>query len=131
MEAHKTAGFVRAAGKRDLEFAAERLRVRMAEHEVRDGFRVGCDIESLCAANAGDGAGSDVAHGIAAGFAGGDADRGEAARMRAGASSDVNEVELNVPAGGDVGDAVSGIFLRRDRRAFLELRGRLGHRREF
>jgi len=38
VEAHQTAGFVRAAGKRDLEFAAERLRIGMAEHEVRVAF---------------------------------------------------------------------------------------------
>ena len=108
MESNETAGFVRAAGERDLEFAAEILRVGMAQHEVRDGFRVGRDVKSLRAADAGDGAGGHVANGIAAGFAGGDADRGEAAHER-GRVFNVNEVELDVLAGGDVGDAV-GVF---------------------
>ena len=61
------------------------------------------------AANAGDGAGGHVADGIAAGFAGGDADRGEAAHDGRRVFN-VDEVKLNVLAGGDVADAV-GIFL--------------------
>ena len=72
-------------------------------------LRVGRDVEGLGAADAGDRAGGDVAHAVAAGLARGDADGGQAAH-EVGRVFDVDVVELDVLARGDVQDAV-GVFL--------------------
>ena len=109
MHVHQAAGVLPAAGERDLELAAEVLRVGMAEQEAHDRLRVGRDVEGLVAADAGERAGGDVAHRVAAGLAGGDADRGQAAHdVRR--VLDVDEVELEVLPRGDVADAV-GVLL--------------------
>ena len=105
----QAAGFVAAAGERDLELAAEVLRVGVAEQEIRRRLGVGRDVERLRAADAGDRASRDVADRVAAGLAGGDADGGQAAHD-GGRVFDVDEVELEVLARGDVGDRV-GVFL--------------------
>ena len=63
--------------------------------------RVGRDVERLRAADAGERAGGDVADGVAAGLARGDADGGQAAHD-VGRVLDVDEVQLDVLAGGDV-----------------------------
>ena len=98
-----------AAGERDLELAAEILRVGMAEQKAHGRLRVGRDVERLVAAHAGERAGGDVAHRVAAGFARRDADRGQAPHdVRR--VLDVDEVELEVLARGDVADAV-GVLL--------------------
>ena len=81
----------------------------MAQQETRDRVRVGRHIEGLLAADTRDGAGGHVAHRISAGFARGDADRRQTPHQR-GRVFNVDEVKLNVLAGGDVRDAVR-VFL--------------------
>ena len=93
----------RAAGEGDLELAPEVLAVRVAEQEAEERVRVGRDVEGLGVADAGQRAGGDVAHAVAAGLAGGDADRGQAAHQ-VGRVVDVDVVELDVLARGDVQD---------------------------
>ncbi len=70
---------------------------------------VGGHVEGLGAADPGDGAGGDVAHRVAAGLPGGDAHRGQAAHD-VGCVFHVDEMKLDVLAGGDVGDPVR-VFL--------------------
>ena len=108
-----------AAGESDLEFAAEVLALGMAEQVVSRHLRVGRYVESLIAADAGDGAGGDIADGVAAGLARRDADRGQPPH-RCGRVFDVDVVELKVLPRGDVGDAVGVLF--RQLRQHLELR---------
>jgi hypothetical protein len=109
MDVGEAAGVVLAAGKGDLEFAAEVLDVRMAEQVLEHGVGVAGDVERLFAAYACDGAGGHVADRIAAGFAGGDV-HGRQAAEHGRAVLDVDVVELDVLARGDMQDAV-GIFL--------------------
>ena len=54
MQPHQRAGILFAAGKGDLEFPAERLGIRMAQHEIGDRLRIGRHVERLFAAHAGD-----------------------------------------------------------------------------
>ena len=105
MHVRQAAGVVGAARERDLELAAEVLRVLVAEQEVGESARVGRDVEGLVGADAGERAGRDVAHGVAARLARGDADGGEATHQRRRVF-DVDEVELEVLARGDVEDRV-------------------------
>ena len=81
----------------------------MAEQEGSQGAGIGRDVEGLGGADPGQWARGDVAHRVAAGLARGDAHGGQPAHER-GRIFDVNEVELEVLAGGDVGDAVR-VFL--------------------
>ncbi len=103
------AGVVLAARERDLELASEVLRVVVAEQEERHRVRVRGDVEGLVAADASVRAGGQVADGVAAGFAGGDAGRGEPP-VKVRRVVDVDVVELDVLSGGDVQNPV-GILL--------------------
>ena len=97
VEVRHAAGVVLAARERDLELAAEVLRVVVAEQEERQRVRVGRDVERLRVADAGVRALRDVADGVAAGLARRDADGGQAA-VHVGRVLDVHEVELDVLA---------------------------------
>jgi len=90
-----------AAGEGDLELAGQPLRERVAQEVVAQLRRVGCDVERLMRANAGQRAGRHVAHDVAAGFAGGEANLGqETQRLRHLWQTDV--VDLHILAGGQV-----------------------------
>ena len=99
----QAAGLVLAAGKGDLELAAEVLAVGVAQQEVHKRLSIGGYVEGLAAADAGERAGCDIADGIATGFTGGDAHRGKPAH-EVGGILDVDEVDLEVLASGDVED---------------------------
>ena len=62
------------------------------------------DVEHLVGAGAGEVAALHVAHGVAAGLAGGEADRGEEPQ-HLGRLLELHEVELDVLAGGEVAPA--------------------------
>ena len=113
-------GFVRAAAEGGLELTAEILAIGMAQQEFRQRMGVRRHVERFVRADAGVGAGGHVAHGVAAGFARGDADGGQAPH-HAGRVLDVHVVKLKVLARGDVGDAV-GVFLGQFGHGF-QLRG--------
>src|SRR5581483_1750989 len=98
-----------AAGKRNLELAAELLGVGVADQMPGERMGVGRHIEGFGAADAGDGAAGDVAETVAAGFARGDSDGSETPHD-GGRVFDVDEVELDILARGDVGDSI-GVFL--------------------
>ena len=109
VHAGQSAGFVFTAGKGDLEFAPEVLAVRMTEEEMGQGVGVGGDVECLGAADAGQGAGGQVAHRVAARLAGGDA-HGRQAAHQVGRIVDVDIVVLDVLAGGDVQNFIGVLF---------------------
>ena len=94
-----------AAGEGDLELSAHVLGVGVAQQVIGHGLGVGRGIEGLAAAHAGERAGGDVAHRIAAGLAGGDADGGQPPH-EVGRIVDVDVVQLHVLARGDVADGV-------------------------
>src|SRR5690606_9251796 len=75
------------------------------EEVVRVRVRVGRDVERLVVADAGEGAGGDVTHRVAARLARGDAHGGQAAHQIRRVL-DVDEVELDVLARRDVQDRV-------------------------
>src|ERR1017187_4172286 len=83
----------------------------MAKHEVRDGFGVRGNVESLFAADAGDRAGRHVANGIAAGFARGDAN-GRETPHQSRRVFNVDVVKLDILASSDVGDVVRIFFAK-------------------
>ena len=103
------AGVLPAAGERDLELAPEVLGIGVAEQEAHRGLGMRRDIEGLVAADPGDRARGHIADGVAARLAGRDTDRGEPPHQRRGVV-DVDIVELDVLAGGDVAHAVA-VFL--------------------
>ncbi len=105
----ESASIVAAAGECHFELSAEVLRVGMTEQKVGCRSGVGRHVESLFPADAGDGAGGDVTHRIAAGFAGGDAGRREPPHQR-GCVRDMDEVELEILTCGDVRNAVGVLF---------------------
>ncbi len=105
VEVGQPAGLTVAAGEGHLELAPEVLGVVVPQQEVGDRVRVGRDVEGLGLAHAGQGAGGDVADGVAAGLAGGDPHRGQAAH-EVRRVLDVDEVELEILAGRHVQDAV-------------------------
>ena len=105
----ESAGVLSAAGERDLELAPEVLDIGVAEQEAHRRLGMRRDIEGLVAADPGDRAGGHVADGVAARFAGRDTGRGEPPHQRRGIV-DVDIVELDVLAGGDVAHAVT-VFL--------------------
>ena len=72
---HQPAGGIFAARKSGLELAPEVLHIRVAEQKVHERRGVGRNIECLAAAHPRQRAGGDIAHRIAAGFAGGNAHR--------------------------------------------------------
>ena len=78
----EAAGVLRAAAERGLEFPAEALAVRVAEQEFRQRAGIGRDVEDFVLADAGIGAGGNIAHRISAGFARGDIRGGQAAHQR-------------------------------------------------
>src|SRR5207245_9020021 len=101
----QAAGVVAATREGDLELAPEVLRIGMAEQEIGGGFRVRGHVECLLAADAGDGAGGDVAHGVAASFARGDPNGSQAPHDGRGVL-DVDEVELEILPCGPVRNSV-------------------------
>ena len=101
---HRLAAVRRAAREVDLELAGEALGDRVAEEEVGDGLRPRRDVEHLERAGAGEVAAGDVADGVAAGLAAGEADRAEEAE-HLGDVAQLDEVELHVLAGGEVAPA--------------------------
>jgi hypothetical protein len=121
VQLHQTAGLVLAAREGGLELAAEVLNVRMSQHEAHQGAGVGRDVEGLGLADARQRTRGHVAHRVAAGLAGGDAHRGETAHQ-VRCVFDVDEVELEVLAGGDVQDPVR--ILLGECGQLLELSGR-------
>ncbi len=94
-------------GEGRLELAGELLRNLQAEAVHGDGLGVGRDVERLVGADAGEVVGGDVANGVAAGLARRQADRRQQAhdRRRVG---QLDVVELEVLAGGDVADLAGG-----------------------
>ena len=116
VQAGQAAGVLRAAAERRLEFPAEILAIGMAQQKFGQRARVRRDVENFVLADAGIGAGRDVAHGISAGFARGDVRGGEAAHQ-AGRVVNLNVMKLKILARGDVRDAV-GIFLGQLRHGF-------------
>ena len=105
MHHHQTAGFLLAAGEGDFEFAAKVLHVVVAQQKPGQGVGIGGGVEGFGAADAGQLAAGDVAHGVAAGFAGGDADGSQSAHQ-VRCVFDMDVVKLDVLAGGHVQDAV-------------------------
>ena len=101
---HRLAAVGRAAGEVDLELAGQALRVRVAQQPV--GGRLGPrrDVELLLRARAGEVAAHDVADGVAARLARGQADRRQQAQDL-GRLLELDEVELHVLAGGEVAPA--------------------------
>ena len=95
--------------KGDLELAPHFLGVAVTQQMVGHRLGVGRGIEGLAAADAGQRAGGDVAHRVAAGLAGGDA-HGRQPAHEIGRVFDVDVVQLHVLAGGDVADGV-GVLL--------------------
>ncbi len=98
---HRLAAVGGAAREVDLELAGEALRDGVAEEQVLGGLRPRADVEHLVGARAGEVAARDVAHGVAAGLAAGEADRGEEPQ-HLGGLLELHEVELRVLAGGEV-----------------------------
>ena len=92
---------VTAAVEGDFEFTGQVLGEFLAEERVGDALGVGADIENLVGGDAGPRAGGDVADGVVAGFAIGEADIGEQVhQVRDLCQGD--EVILHVLAGGEV-----------------------------
>ena len=105
MHIGKTAGLVFASGKSDLELPAEVLRVAVTQEEFRAGPGIGRHVECLGPAHAGKGAGGHVTDGIAAGFAGCDAHRGQSVH-EIGRIVDVDVMQLDVLARGNVQNTI-------------------------
>jgi hypothetical protein len=124
---HEAARLVLAARERRLELAPEVLHVGMAEQEAHQRLRVRRDVERLGLAHARERARGDVAHRVAARLARGDADRREPPHQ-VGRVLDVDVVELDVLARGDVQDPV-GVLLGQ-RREHVELIRRHAAERE-
>ncbi len=120
MNGDQGAGLIAAARKGDFEFTAEVLGVGMPKQVVGDCFSVGRDVECFGMADASQRAGGDVSNRVAAGFAGGDAHRGQATEHVRDVFN-VNVMELNILPGGNVADAV-GDFLGQIRQ-FAKLSG--------
>src|SRR5215831_18746425 len=85
------------------------MKIRMAQEVARDTQSVRRDIESFSGADACNGAGSDVAYGIAASFARGQTAIGKRAHGR-GHVFELDEMKLDVFARGEMA-AASGIFV--------------------
>ena len=124
---YQTAGFLLAARKGDFEFAAKVLHVVVAEQKPgqRVGVR-GC-VEGFGAADAGQLAAGNVAHGVATRLAGGDAHSGQTAHQ-IGRVLDVDVVQLDVLAGGHMQDAVR-VFISQLRQhiQLLRVQTAIGH----
>ncbi len=114
---HQAAGLAGAAREGGLELAPEVLAVGVAEQEAEEGRGIGGGVEGLGVAHARERAGREVAHPVAARLAGGDADRRQTPHQ-VGGVVDVDVVELDVLAGGDVEDRVRVLL------------GQLGHHLE-
>ena len=106
----QAATLVRAAGKSDLDLAAEVLGVLVVQQEVRQGVSIRGDVEAFVVADAGHGAGRYVAYHIAARLLRGDAHRCQTPHQ-VGGVVDVDEMELEVLPRRDVADGIR-IFLR-------------------
>ena len=98
---HRLAAVGDAAGEVDLELAGQALRVGVAEEVAEGGLGPRRDVEHLVGAGAGEVAPLHVAHGVAAGLARRQADRGHVAQQR-GDALELDEVELDVLPGRDV-----------------------------
>jgi len=81
----------------------------MAEEKLCQRVGIRSYIEHLVLADAGEGATGDVAHRIAAGLAGGDADGGQAAHQR-GSIVNMDEMQLEILPSRDMGDPIR-VFL--------------------
>ena len=112
---HRLAAVGGAAREVDLELAGQALRVRVAQQVA--GGRLGPrrDVEHLVRAGAGEVAAHDVADGVAARLARGQADRRQQAQDL-GRPLELDEVELHVLAGREVAPAAASRS-RRCRRA--------------
>src|SRR5256885_2606051 len=108
VHAGQSAGLLFASGEGDFELAAEALRIRVTQQELRAGLRVRCDVEDFAVAHARERARRNVTNGVAAGFARGDADSREPSHQVWGIS-DMDIVELEILASSDVKHTV-GIF---------------------
>ena len=95
---------VLASGKSDLEFARQIIEIGMPQQEAGNAQGIGRNVESFRGADAGNGAGGDVAHGIEAGFARGQAGLGEYAHGLRHVC-ELHEMELHVLARGQVAAA--------------------------
>ena len=93
-----------AAFERDLELARQRRAQPVPQQEAGQRFRVGGHVEGLVGGDAGELAGGDVAHRVAARLAGGEAGVGEPPHRRLDVVQ-LDEVDLDVLAGGDVTEA--------------------------
>ena len=101
---HRLAAVGGAAGEVDLELAGEPLRQGIAQEERLRRLRPRADVEHLVGARAGKVTTGDVADGVAARLAAGEADRREQAQRLADLL-ELHEVELHVLAGGEVAPA--------------------------
>ena len=109
VHAGQSACFLGASGKGDFEFATKVLAVGVPEEELGEGVRIRRDIECFGMTHARKRTGRDIADGVSAGFAGGNAHGGEAAH-EVGCVFDVYVVDLNILARGDVQYAVRIFF---------------------
>ena len=108
-----------AARERDFEFPPKILRIRMAKQEARQRLGIRRHVKRLRSTDPRDRAGSHVADGVAARFAGRDPDRRQPAHAGRGVL-DVDEMQLKVLPGGDVQNTI-GIFfgnIRQDLQLF-------------
>ena len=110
-----------AAGEGDLELARQVVKIGMAQEISRDAQSVGGHVKRFAGANTRHRAGRDVAHGVTASLARGQARIGEQAH-RSAHILEFHEMELNVFARGEVA-AAGRVFVGNNRQC-AKLRGR-------
>ena len=116
----QAAGMLRAAAECGLKLATEVLHVRVTQQKARQHASVGRNVEDFVRAYARVGTGSHVADTVAASLPSCDAHGGQAAHERRDVV-EVDEMQLEVLTGGDVGDSV-GVLLGQFRHRFELLR---------
>ena len=100
---------VTAAFERDLELARQRRAQGMTQQESGQRLGIRRDVEAFVGRDAGEGAGGDVAYRVTARFPGRQADVGQLTHRQFDIV-ELDEMELNILAGGDVTEAAR-IFL--------------------
>ncbi len=109
MHVRQAAGLVLAAREGRLELATKILHVWVTEKELRKRLRVRRNIEGLGVADAGQGTGSHIAHGVPASLARRNAGGGKPAH-EIDRIVDVDVVELHILSGRDVDDVIRIFF---------------------
>ena len=105
VHADQAASLLSAAGKGDLEFAAEILSVRMSQQETGAGFGIWGHVERFAVTDARQGAGRHIAHRVATGFPSRDSHRRQPSHQ-GGSVLNMDEVELEILPRGHVQDPV-------------------------